>query len=146
MLDDDERVAEVAQAGQRLDEPVVVALVQADARLVEHVEDADQAGADLGREPDALGLAAGERARRAVEAEVVQADVEEEPEPGVDLLDDPLGDLPLADGEVDVLEEARGIRDGQPGDLGDDRPPTSTASDSGLRRAPLHTGHGTSRM
>ena len=27
-----------------------------------------------------------------------------------------------------------------------DRPPMSTASDSGLSRAPLHTGHGTSRM
>ena len=96
VLDDDERVAEVAQPGQGLDEPVVVALVQADARLVEHVEDADEAGADLGGQPDALRLAAGERARRAVEGEVVEADVEQEAEPGVDLLDDPLGDLPLA--------------------------------------------------
>ena len=33
-------------------------------RLVEHVEDADQAGADLGGEPDALRLAAGQRAGR----------------------------------------------------------------------------------
>ena len=113
VLDDDERVAEVAQPGQGLDEPVVVALVQPDARLVEDVQDADEPGADLGREPDALRLAAGQRAGRPVEAEVVEADVEEEPEPGVDLLDDPLGDLALADGEVDVLEEARGIRDGQ---------------------------------
>ena len=65
VLDDDERVAEVAQPGEGLDQPVVVALVQPDARLVEHVEHADQAGADLGGEPDALGLAAGERAGRA---------------------------------------------------------------------------------
>ena len=54
-----------------------------------------------------------------VEAEVVEADVEQEAEPGVDLLDDPLGDLALAHGEVDVVEEARGIGDGEPGDLGD---------------------------
>ena len=106
VLDDDERVAEVAQPGQRLDQPVVVALVQADRRLVEDVEHPDQAGADLGGQPDALGLAAGERAGRPVEREVVEADVEQEPEPGVDLLDHPLGDLPLARREVDVVEEA----------------------------------------
>ena len=146
VLDDDERVAEVAQPGEGLDQPVVVALVQADARLVEHVEDADQAGADLGGEPDPLRLAAGQRAGRSVEDEVVEADVEQEPEPGVDLLDDALGDLPLARGEVDVVEEARGIGDGEPAHRGDDLPPMSTASDSGLSRAPLQTGHGTSRM
>jgi hypothetical protein len=62
VLDDDERVAEVAQPGQGLDEAVVVALVQADARLVEDVEHADQARPDLGGEADALGLTAGQRA------------------------------------------------------------------------------------
>ena len=101
VLDDDERVAEVAQPGQRLDEPVVVALVQPDRGLVEDVEHADQAGADLGGQPDALGLAAGQRAGRPVQRQVVEADVEQEAQPGLDLLDDPLGDLPLAHGEVD---------------------------------------------
>ncbi len=119
VLDDDERVAEVAQARQRLDEPVVVALVQADRRLVEDVEDADEARADLRREPDALRLAARERARRPVEREVVEADVEQEAEPGVDLLDDPLGDLLLAQREVDGVEEAGRLVDGEPTDLGD---------------------------
>ena len=78
VLDDDQGVAEVAQPDQRLDQPVVVALVQADRRLVEDVEHADQAGADLGGQPDALRLAAGQRARRPVEGEVVEADVEQE--------------------------------------------------------------------
>ena len=64
VLDDDHGVAEVAQAHQRVDEPLVVALVQPDRRLVEHVEHADEPAADLRREPDALRLAAGERARR----------------------------------------------------------------------------------
>ena len=63
VLDDDQGVAQVAQPEQRLDEPAVVALVQPDARLVEHVEDADQPGPDLGGEPDTLRLAAGEAAR-----------------------------------------------------------------------------------
>ena len=39
VLDDDEGVAQVAQAGERLDQAVVVPLVQPDARLVEDVED-----------------------------------------------------------------------------------------------------------
>ena len=49
VLDHDQRVAEVAQRQQRLDEAAVVALVQSDRRLVEHVEDAGQARADLRR-------------------------------------------------------------------------------------------------
>ena len=60
VLDDDDRVAEVAQALERADQLLVVALVEADRRLVEDVHDADEAGADLCREPDALGLSAGE--------------------------------------------------------------------------------------
>ena len=140
VLDDDEGVAEVAQPGQGLDEPVVVALVQPDARLVEHVEDADQAGADLGGEPDALGLAAGEGAGGPVEREVVEADVEQEPEPGVDLLDDALGDLPLAGGEVDVLEELGAVRDRQGADLGDAPPADEDRERLGLEPRALALG------
>ncbi len=58
VLDDDQGVAEVAEGDQRLDETAVVALVQADRRLVEHVQHAGETGADLCREADALGLAA----------------------------------------------------------------------------------------
>ena len=48
VLDHDEGVAEIPQSYEGLDESPVVALVQADARLIEDVEDADEAGADLG--------------------------------------------------------------------------------------------------
>ena len=61
VLNHDKRVAHIAQLGQGLDEAAVVALVQADGGLVEHVEHADQAGTNLGGESDALGLTAGER-------------------------------------------------------------------------------------
>ena len=47
-------VAEVAQMAQRVEQLVVVALVQSDGRLVENVEHAHQARADLRREADAL--------------------------------------------------------------------------------------------
>ena len=43
VLDDDHGIAEIAQPAQRADEPVVVALMQTDARLVEHVEAAREA-------------------------------------------------------------------------------------------------------
>ena len=65
VLDDDERVAQVAQFLERVDELAVVALVQPDAGLVEDVEHAHQRGADLRGQADALALAAGERGRRA---------------------------------------------------------------------------------
>ena len=73
VLDHDDRVAQVAQADQGLDEPPVVPLVQADRRLVEDVEHPDQSGADLGGEPDPLGLAAGEGGGAARQGQVVEA-------------------------------------------------------------------------
>ena len=119
VLDDDQRVAEVAQPDQRLDQPVVVPLVQADARLVEHVEDADQARPDLGREPDSLRLAAGQRAGGAVEGEVVQPDVDQEAEALVDLLEHPNGDLLLARRQLERAEEVGGVADRERATLGD---------------------------
>ena len=120
VLDHDQRVAEVLEPYQGLDQPVVVALVESDRRLVEHVQDTDETGADLGGEPDPLRLAAGQRAGRPVEREVVEADVEQEAQPLVDLLDDALGDLPLALGQLEVVgEEGRRLVDRQGTDLGD---------------------------
>ncbi len=67
VLDDDHGVGEVAQPQQRVEETMVVALVETDRRLVEHVEHSDQPAADLRRQPDPLRLAPGEGGRRPVE-------------------------------------------------------------------------------
>ena len=56
--------------------------MQADARLIEDVEHADQAGADLPGQANALGLAAGEARGRAIEREIMQADVEQKADAG----------------------------------------------------------------
>ena len=88
MLDDDHRVAEVAQVVERFEQPRIVALVQADRRLVEHVEHAGEAGADLRGEADALALAARQRAASRGEGEIVEADIDEEAQPLADLLQD----------------------------------------------------------
>ena len=92
VLDDDHGVAEVAQAFERADQARVVGGVQADSRLVADVEHTHQPGADLRREADALRLAAGERRRATVERQVVEADFDQEVEPGADLLQHLVGD------------------------------------------------------
>ena len=121
MLDDDDGVAEIAQAAEGDEEAVIVALVEADAGLVEHVEHAGEAGADLAGEADALALAAGEGAAGAVEVEIVEADIVEEAEPLVDLLQDRAGDLVLGRGELLVqgLEPGERVADGAGGGLAD---------------------------
>ncbi len=119
VLDDDQRVAQVAQPEQGLEQPVVVPLVQPDGRLVQHVQHADQARADLGGEPDPLRLAAGQGGRRPVQGQVVQAHVEQEAHPRVDFLHDPLGDLHVAVGQLQREQELGQVTDGQRAQLRD---------------------------
>ena len=119
------RIAEVAEPEQGIEEPAVVALVQADARFIQDVQHAHEGRADLRGEPDALALAARERGRAAVEREVVQAHVDHEPEALADLLQYALGNGGLFFRERKVLKKreglfdahARDIVDVQPGDL-----------------------------
>ena len=62
VLDHDHRVAAVAELADGADQAVDVAGMQADRRLVEHVEHVDQARAQGRGEGHAPGLAAAERA------------------------------------------------------------------------------------
>ena len=84
VLDDDDRVAEVAQLFEGIDQSAVVALVQTNRGLVEDVEHVDQLGADLRCQADALAFAAAERLGTAVERQVSHADVDEEAGAGGD--------------------------------------------------------------
>ena len=100
VLDDDDRVAEVAQVLQRVEQARIVALVQADRGLVEHVEHAGQARADLRGEADALALAARQRAGVARQRQIVEADIVQEAQPLADFLQDAAGDLVLLGGSA----------------------------------------------
>src|SRR5581483_5369881 len=93
VLDDDDRVTDRLEPAQRADEPFVVALVQTDGRLVEHITHADEPRTDLRCQPDALRLAAGERAGLTIKCEIAEANVEHKPEPGENLPYDRFGDL-----------------------------------------------------
>ena len=95
VLDHDHGVAEVAQPLQRFEQPRIVALVQADRRLVEHVEHAGQPRADLRGEADALALAARQRAGGARQGQIFEPDVDQESQPLADLLQHARRDLAL---------------------------------------------------
>ena len=88
VLDDDDRVALVDEAVQDVEQALDVGEVQAGRRLVEDVERAP--GGDLrqlGRELDALRLAARQRRRRLAEADVAEPDVVERLQAPADLRD-----------------------------------------------------------
>ena len=104
---------------ERGDEALVVALVQADGGLVEDVEDAAQARADLGGEADALAFAAGERGGGAVEREVAEADGVEEFEALDDLALQAVGDDVVAAGEVHGARGGEGALEREGGEVGD---------------------------
>ena len=99
MLYHDDGVAHVTQVRQRFEQAAVVSRMQSDRGLIEHVEYAAQLRPDLGRQPDALRLAARECRRRTLQAEIIQAHSRKEFEAPPDLVEDAAGNLhfPLAE-------------------------------------------------
>jgi hypothetical protein len=74
VLHDDHGVPEVAQPLQHVKQFVVVALVQPDRGLVEDVEHADEARADLRREADPLRLSPGQGRGGPLERQIPDTD------------------------------------------------------------------------
>ncbi len=77
VLDDEHRVALVAQTQQQAVHPGDVVRMQPDRRLVEDVGDVGQRRAEVADHPGALRLAARQRARRPVEREIAEPDLDE---------------------------------------------------------------------
>ncbi len=88
VLDDDRHVVALAQPPHDRLEAPDVARVEPDGGLVEDEHGAGQRSAEGAREGDALGLAARERPRRAVEGEIPEADVDEHRQTPLDLVDE----------------------------------------------------------
>src|SRR5882762_10195989 len=93
VLHDQHSVAEVAQLLQRREQARVVALMQADRRLVEDVQHTDEAAADLRREADPLCLTTRERHRGAFEREIIESDVDQKAQPVDHFFQNRPGDL-----------------------------------------------------
>ena len=77
---------------ERAEQAIVIARVQADRRLVQHVQHAAQARADLRGEANALRFAAGQRGGGAIQAEIAESDGEQKIEALGNFLQRPAGD------------------------------------------------------
>ena len=78
VLHHQDRVSQVAQVVQDLDQPVGVAAVQSDGRLVQHVERSHQTRAQRRRQLNALRFAAGKRRSQPVQRQIFQAHIVQE--------------------------------------------------------------------
>ena len=106
------QVPEVFQGGQQL---VVVPLVQADGGLIQDIQHPHQGGADLGGQPDALALAAGEGAGAAGKGQIPQPHGPEEPQPGLDLLQNPVRDQVLLVSQLQPVHPLELVHHGHAG-------------------------------
>ena len=106
---DDQRVAETLQLHQGLDESAIVALMQTDAGLVEHIKHAGQPGPDLGSEADSLRLTPAQRSRRPGEIEVTEPHLDEKLEASANLAQHGGRDVRLTLGERECLHELEGV-------------------------------------
>ena len=119
MLDDEHGVPDVAQMPERREQAIVIALMQADARLVEDVKHANQARANLCREPDALRFAAAQRAALAIQGEIAEPDVLQEAQPRANFPHRLDANLLLKLGELEIREELIRLIHGKPADIHD---------------------------
>ena len=92
--------------------------MQADRGLVENVDHAHQSAADLGRQTNALRLAAGQGRRAALEREIVEAAAQQKPEAPANLLERLGGDQLPRFVEIERLKEGEGIANAQIADVG----------------------------
>ena len=109
VFDDENGVAEIAQGLEDVDQALRVARMQADGRLVENVERADEMRAERSGQLDALRLAARKRGGEAVEREVVEADFVEKLQAGADFVENFVGDFRLRGSQLAAWRRKRGL-------------------------------------
>ena len=119
VLHHNEGVAKVAHALEGTQQLGVIPLMQADGGLVQNIEHAHQAGADLGGQTDALGFAAAEAGRCPAQGQVAQAHAVQKAKAGIDLFEDLPGDHGILAGEFKAAEKVPGFGDAQVADLAD---------------------------
>ena len=95
VLDDEHGVAQVAKRFEDVDQALGVARMQADRRLIENVERADEMRTERRGELDALRFAAGKRGGQTVERQVIEADFVEKLQARADFVQNFVGDFGL---------------------------------------------------
>lgn len=82
MLHDEDRVPGLLQPAEHPQQRLGVCWVQTGRRLVQHIDDTEQTGAQLGGEPQSLQLAGGQRRSGPVEAEIAETELGDRLDPG----------------------------------------------------------------
>ncbi len=93
---------------------MIVPLVQADRRFIEHVEHSAQTRTDLRGQANALSFATGEASRIAIQREIAKADGIEKLQPLHHLAAKPLGNESLAVGNSKLRAASRALRRAAP--------------------------------
>ena len=75
VLHHNERISQIPETFQRVDQFIIVSLVKTDARLIQNVRHSHQTGADLGSQTDTLGFSAGQGSRRLGETQIVKSHI-----------------------------------------------------------------------
>src|SRR6266702_8320730 len=121
VLHDQYGIAEIAKLLQRSEQPMIVARVQSNGGLVEHIEHAAKPGADLSGQANALRLAARERGGRTVQTEVAQPYGEQKIQPLGDFRQGAAGYLALPQGEpvANAIDCGARIAQSQGGEIRD---------------------------
>ena len=140
VFDDEHGVAPSLQVTQGFDEPLVVSRVQADGRLVEY-EQTPTSPAPRPAARRTRGVAATERVGRAIESQVVEPHLIEEPESCGDLGDDRFCDREFILAEFEGFEPLLGRPYRERRDFEDCPRGMRTALASGRSLAPWHSAH-----
>ncbi len=111
VLHDHQGIALSGKLRECIEENLVVPGMQPDGRLVQHIADALQVGAELGREADTLSLAARQGGCGAVQLQVSQSHAVEEPEAGAQLREQVARDLRFTRIEIELRKKLTGLRD-----------------------------------
>ena len=105
VLHHDDRVPQIAQSLERLQQSPVVTLMESDGWFIQHVQHAGQLASDLSGQANALCFASGQSSSLTIQRQVVQSDGHHESEPGVDFLQDLDRYHLFSRGQRQVLEE-----------------------------------------
>src|SRR5579872_6911911 len=66
MLDDEHRVSQIAQVFQRVQQPVIISMMESDRGLIEYIKHSAQFRSNLRRKSNTLSLSARKSRRRAI--------------------------------------------------------------------------------
>ena len=87
VLDNDDRVAKIAQIFKCADQSIIVARVKTDRRFVQDVQHTHQSRTDLPRQSNPLALTAGKCWSGSIERQIVQPHVQQESQTVANFLD-----------------------------------------------------------